>query len=465
MTLNQRKGQQRNSPPRLEKDETGEVSLPSDAYFGIETQRLLEQLPSYGIKVNALLLESMVSVKKAVLQAAFSENLFEEDVASPLAKALFQACDEMLEGEFTQDVVVDGLSGVAGHALNTNINEIIANRAGEILGDPLGSYEKVKPEKHLNQAQAVSDLYPTAMRVSLLMGLKSLKGVLLDLERTLRRKSLEFESIIKLGRIHFSDAAPVTLGQEFNAYGSSIERALKRLTEASACLKEINLGGTGIGTGFGVSVAFQAQVVQNLNSGTRLELRTADDYIRVTSSMSDFLEFSASLKELACDLAKMACDLAFLSSGPYGGIGEISLSSNYANEELLIAAYQVMANDQAVLLGSQAGRLESSIFTTLIIHNLLSSMHILEAVIAKFTTECLSKVKADSIRCRSLLENSEALLSVLVGELGLQKSREVLNRAREQKVDVKEVLRQDNLLPKETLDRLFHYKYMTSAQR
>lgn len=467
--MTQRKVQQRNSPSRLEKDEAGEINLPTDVYYGVKTQRLMQQLPAFGQRVNQRLVEGLAHTKKAVLQAAFSEKLFGSDLDSEteisLSKALFQACDELIEGEFAEDIIVDGLSGACGHALNTNLNEIISNRAGELLGDPLGSYQKVDPEKHANINQTLSDLYLTAMRVAVLLGLKQLKSILLDLERTLRRKSLEFESIIKLGRINYNDAAPVTLGQEFNAYGSSIERALKRLTEASSCLKEVNLGGALVGTGFGVSTGFQMQVLQNLSNGTRLDLRAADDYIRVTSSMSDFLEFSAGLRELACDLAKMASDLAFMASGPYGGVGEISLPSGFANEELLVAAYQSMANDQAVLIAGQAGRLEASIFTPLIIHNILSSMQILEAAIAGFTHECLSKVKADSARCRSLLENSEALLPVLVGELGLQKSREVLNRAREQNKEVKEILQEDNLLPKETLDRLFHYKYMTSAQR
>lgn len=483
----QRKGQQRNiqsSSNRVEKDDLGEIELPSDSYYGIATKRLIQTIPQYGVSVNARLIEAMVQVKRAVIQCACLDNLVDQaDFAEPVLKAILQACDEIAAGDFNHDVVVDGLSGASGHALNLNLNEIIANRAGEILQDPLGSYQKIQVNKHIEIACSLEDVYPTSMRVAILLGLKSLKSVLLDLERTLRRKSLEFESVVKLGRINLQDALPVTLGQEFNAYGSSIERALKRISEASLCLKEVNLGGTRVGTGFGVSHSFQYQVVQALAAQTKLELRPADDYIRAASSMSDFLEFSSGLRELACDLVKMANDLTFLSSGPQGGPAEISFaitnsshsanSSNLSNQlhlpnlndELIIAAYQVLANDQAVVLAAQGGKLESNIFTPVIIQAILNSMQLFESSIVAFTANCLSRVKADQLKCRSLLESSEVLLPVLAQELGIEKSIEILAQAKKQKKSIKELLFEQNLLPKDTLDRLTGYKYMTSAQR
>ena len=483
----QRKGQQRNiqsSSNRVEKDDLGEIELPSDSYYGIATKRLIQTIPQYGVSVNARLIEAMVQVKRAVIQSACLDNLVDQaDFAEPVLKAILQACDEIAAGDFNHDVVVDGLSGASGHALNLNLNEIIANRAGEILQDPLGSYQKIQVNKHIEIACSLEDVYPTSMRVAILLGLKSLKSVLLDLERTLRRKSLEFEAVVKLGRINLQDALPVTLGQEFNAYGSSIERALKRISEASLCLKEVNLGGTRVGTGFGVSHSFQYQVVQALAAQTKLELRPADDYIRAASSMSDFLEFSSGLRELACDLVKMANDLTFLSSGPQGGPAEISFaitnsshsanSSNLSNQlhlpnlndELIIAAYQVLANDQAVVLAAQGGKLESNIFTPVIIQAILNSMQLFESSIVAFTANCLSRVKADQLKCRSLLESSEVLLPVLAQELGIEKSIEILAQAKKQKKSIKELLFEQNLLPKDTLDRLTGYKYMTSAQR
>lgn len=483
----QRKGQQRNiqsSSTRVEKDDLGEIELPSDSYYGIATKRLIQTIPQYGVSVNARLIEAMAQVKRAVIQSACLDNLVEQaDFTEPVLKAILQACDEIATSEFNHDVVVDGLSGASGHALNLNLNEIIANRAGEILQDPLGSYQKIQVNKHIEIACSLEDVYPTSMRVAILLGLKSLKTALLDLERTLRRKSLEFESVVKLGRINLQDALPVTLGQEFNAYGSSIERALKRISEASLCLKEVNLGGARVGTGFGVSHSFQYQVVQALATQTKLELRPADDYIRATSSMSDFLEFSSGLRELACDLIKMANDLTFLSAGPQGGPAEISFamtnSANLSNQpnqlhlpnlpnlndELIIAAYQVLANDQAVVLATQGGRLESNIFTPVIIQAILNSMQLLESSIVAFTSNCLSRVKADQLKCRLLLESSEALLPVLAQELGMEKSIEILAQAKKQKKSIKELLFEQNLLPKDTLDRLTGYKYMTSAQR
>lgn len=459
--MTQRKGQQ-----RIEKDHFGEINVPNDSYYGIATQRLIQSIPQYGHNVSPRLVEAMAQVKRAIIHCACSEKLVDEsDFAQPVLKALLQACDELASGDFYDHIVVDGLAGASGHALNLNISEIIANRAGELLGDPLGSYQKIQICRHVDILGALEDIYPTSMRLSILLGLKSLKNILLDLERTLRRKSLEFESVVKLGRINLQDALPVTLGQEFNAYGSSIERALKRISEASTCLKEVNLGGTKVGTGFGVSHSFQYQVIQALSAQTKLELRPVDDNIKATSSMSDFLEFSSSLRELACDLIKMANDLAFLSSGPSGGVAEITLPAPNLNDELTIAAYQILANDQAVLIATQAGKLESNIFTTIIIQAILNSMQMLESSIISFTTNCLSKVKADPIRCRTMLESSEALLPVLAQELGMEKSLEIMSLAKEQKKSIKEVLFEQNLLPKDTLDRLTSYKYMTSAQR
>jgi len=471
--MNQRKGQQRNTSnhpsntaKRLERDELGEINVPGDSYYGISTARLIQSIPQYGISVSPRLVEAMAHVKRAIIQSACSEKLVAEaDFAQPVLNALLQACDETSSGEFNFDIVVDALAGASGHALNANINEIIANRAGEILGDTLGSYKKIQVNTHVDLLCALEDIYPTSMRVAILLGLKSLKTILLDLERTLRRKSLEFESVVKLGRINLQDALPVTLGQEFNAYGSSIERGLKRISEASVCLKEVNLGGTRVGTGFGVSQAFQIQVIQALSAQTKLELRPADDYIKATSSMSDFLEFSSSLRELACDLIKMANDLAFLVSGPGGGLSEIAMIAPNLNDELAIAAYQILANDQAVLVCAQAGKLESNICTPMIIQSILCSMQILESSIMAFTNNCLNRVKADPLRCRSLLESSQVLLPVLAQELGMEKAIEIMAEAKNQKKSIKEVLFEQNLLPKDTLDRLTGYKYMTSAQR
>lgn len=468
-----RKGQ-----PRIEKDEFGELTIPAGCYWGIGTARAVEYFAPTGRRNHAQLIDAIVQVKKAVAITNGELGLLNRKIWSSIS----QVCDEILAGQWREQFVVDAFGAGAGAALDINVNEVIANRACEILGDPLEAFVSVHPEKHVNLSQSTNDVYQTAMRVAALTAVKRLQAVTLELERLLRRKSLEFERIVKVGRTALRDATPVTLGQEFNCYGSTVERAERRISDATGGLEEVNLGGRVVGTGFNTSPDFSIMAVRNLVNVTNLALRPADDHFRLTQSMADFVSFSSSLKELAVDLAKLAADLRLLSSGPAAGLGEIKLpdlilqpaillpdamprtSIAPMTEPLLMVCYQIIGNDHVVSLAAQAGQLDSNSLTPAIIDNILTSMSMLEKAIEEFNRFCLSKITADSTRCRELLDKSGALAAALASELGYQKALDLIKRAQSEGADVREWLIERKLLPREAIDRIFHFKYMTTPR-
>ncbi|MBZ0189429.1 MAG: hypothetical protein K8F91_24500, partial [Candidatus Obscuribacterales bacterium] len=321
----------------------------------------------------------------------------------------------------------------------------------------------------------------TAIRVGILLYLSEFKTSLLELERLLRRKSLEFERIVKAGRTYLRDSVPVTLGQEFNAYGSAVEKSLRRIQESSDSLKEINLGGTFVGTGYNTTMEFQEKIITNLSTSVGLDLKAADDYFRLSGSMGDFVEFSGSLKELAVDLIKVANDLRLLSSGPLTGYGEIILPEVLTGpsallpehmseipippltEDLCMVCYQVLGNDHVVSLSAQSGQLEANSMTPIISNNILSSMSILDKGIREFSTHCLSRITADASRCKELFERSGAMVAALSGELGYQKALEVVKKAEAEKKDVKDFLLETKLISKASLEQLFHHRFLTTT--
>ncbi|MCA9801279.1 MAG: aspartate ammonia-lyase [Cyanobacteria bacterium HKST-UBA02] len=469
----------RKTQSRVEQDHLGEMTIPAGAFWGVSTARCLEYFGASGQRVHPKLFEAMVHVKKACATTNGELGIIDES----LSTAIVTACNEILQGELGDQSAVDSLCGGSGIALNINASEVVANRAGEILGGQPGIHDRIHPERHVNLSQAPGDAYITASRIAILLYLSQFKTCLLDLERLLRRKSLEFERIVKPGRTYLRDSVPVTLGQEFNAYGSAVEKSLRRIQESAEGLKEINLGGTFVGTGYNATTDFQRRIVDILSSSTGLELKAADDYFRLGSSMGDFVEFSSSLKELAVDLIKVANDLRLLSSGPATGFAEIVLPEVLTapsdllpdlmseapipplTEDLAMICFQVLGNDHVVTLAAQSGQLETNSMTPLISHNILSSMAILEKGILSFSTHCLARVTANSPRCREAFERSGALVAALSTELGYQKASEVVSRASASGQDVKDFLLETKLITESELDRLFHHRFMTTPGR
>lgn len=466
-----RKGQ-----PRVEADEFGEVTIPAGSYWGIGTARSLEFFAPTGQKVHPALVDAIVRVKKAV--AITNGDL--QSIGRKESNAISQVCDEIISGQWREQFVADALNGGAGIALNINVNEVLANRAGEILGDEPDAISSVDPEKHVNFGQSLNDVYPTSMRIAILTSMGKLETTLLEMERLLRRKSLEFERIVKPGRTSLRDSVPVTLGQEFNCYGSAIERGLRRIKEAAANLEEVNLGGGHVGTGFNTNPQFGALAVLHLSRIAGINLRNTDDPFRLTQSMGDFVAFSSSLKELVVDLTKIANDLRLLSSGPAAGIGEIRLpellkqpstllpgimpqaSIPPMTEQLSMICFQVLGNDHVVSLAAAAGQLESNAMTPVIIDNILRSMTMLETGLREFNRYCLNKITADAARCKDLHDSSGALIAALTSELGYQKAVDLVNQSISSGTDIKELLIDTKLMPRAALEKIFHYKYLTT---
>lgn len=466
-----RKGQ-----PRVETDEFGEVTIPGGSYWGIGTARSMELFSSTGRGTHSALVEAMAQVKKAVAITNGELGLLPKQTAS----AITQVCDEILSGQWRDQIVVDAIHGGAGIGLTININELIANRASEILGDPPESPGSVNASRHVNLFQSLSDVYTTAMRVALLNSVRKLQTTILEMERLLRRKSLEFERIVKVGRTALRDDAPVTLGQEFNCYGSTIERGLRRIKDASMSLEEINLGGRSVGTGFNTGADFALTAVRNLSNVTNLNLRPAEDYFRVTQSMSDFVSLSSSLRELAVDLVKIAFDLRLMSSGPSAGFGEIKLPDLILQpsalwpdvmpasaippitETLAMICYQVIGNDQAVCLAAQAGQLENNSMMPLVIDNTLVSITMLQKTLSDFNHHCLIKITADAGRCKELLDKSGALIAALTTEVGYEKTLAIIDQAKAHGMDVRDYLQTAKIIPRPALDKIFHYKFLTT---
>jgi aspartate ammonia-lyase len=405
---------------RIERDSLGDMQIPVGAYWGAQTARTKEHLAVSGLRTHPKLIDALVLVKKA---AAITNGEL-ESLETATSRAIVQSCDEIASGQWKEQFVADAFHWGAGEGLNANVNEVLANRGAEIVGGSVGTYDFLDPNAHVNFGHCNNDVYPTAMRIALLLSLKQLEPTLVDLERLLRRKSLEFDRVVKVGRTHLQDCSPVTLGQEFNAYGSSVERSVKRIKEASQSLLELNLGSAEIGTGYGVDANLGKKMIERLCAMTNLRLRQAEDLFRVTQSMADFLEFSSSLRGLAVDLIKICNDLKLLASGPGGGFGELSLpvvqslpnsihkeqlsdkSLPHLPECLIMACYQVLGNDYTIVLAAQSGQLEANSMTPLIIHNLLQSLDLLRNAIGPFNQKCLAGVTANIMRCNELLDKS-----------------------------------------------------------
>ena len=464
---------------RFEQDSLGEMQIPIGAYWGIRTARARDAFAINGLKPHPKIVDGTVLTKKAAALANGQIGI----LTAQVSRSIVQAADEVLNGQWRDQFVVDPYQVGGSFSHNANVNEVLANRAAEILGSSAGTYALVHPDNHVNLGQSANDVFPTAMRLAILLMLRELEPVLLDLERLLRRKSLEFDKVVKVGRTHLRDSAPITLGQEFNAYGSSVERSYRRIVEASHSLFELNIGGTSVGTGLNADPAYISLVVEKLSQLAGLQLKPAEDYFRLTQSMADFVEFSSGLKELAVELNKIANDIRLLNSGPRAGLGELALPPLLAEpaptmpeslpprfnpalaECVSMVALQVIGNDLVVTLAAQSGQLEMNVMMPSIIHNILQSMELLKQVLLPFSQRCISGIVANAARCRELLETSGMVTSTLITEIGYEKAAAIARQSQETGRSIRDLLIEQDLVASEQLDRLLQFKSMTQPGR
>lgn len=462
--------------PRFEQDSFGSIEFPANCYWGVQTGRAKEQLFTCGLPLHPKLLESLLLVKKAAAVVNAEQGRLEVSIA----KAIAEACDEAISGQWRDQFIAELLQAGAGNAININVNEVLANRAEEILGGNVGEYKIVHPDRHINLSQSVNDVFPTAMRLAILSALKEFEPVLLDLERLLRRKAVDFNKIIKIGRAHLRDSVPMTLGQEFNSFGSIVERAVKRLKEVSNCMLELNIGGTQIGTGWNTHPDYQNRMVETLTLWTKFRLKPGEDLLRLSQSMSDFVQVSSGLRELAIDLNKISSDLRLLGAGPTGGLAEINMPalaselspllpevlSDQVNpflaETLSMVCFQIIGNDASVVMAAQSGQLQTNVMSGAIIYNILNSIDLARTCVYAFNQKCLSKITANSEQCQKHFAQSGALFTALAEQIGLKKAQTLFAQYGSDGDKLRQALLKGNVVPAGVLEKIFNPACLTT---
>ena len=456
---------------RTEHDLLGALEIPDEAYYGIHTARALKNFPLTGVPLHPALVDALVTVKKAAALANRDAGLLEPR----LAGAVISACDEILAGALRDQFVVDCMQGGAGTSANMNANEVIANRAIELLGGRRGEYGLVHPLDHVNLSQSTNDVFPTAVRIAAIRLLKPVSERLAGLQTALQEKEEAFSALLKVGRTQLQDAVPVTLGQEFGAWAQAVARDRWRLYKAEERLRQVNLGGTAVGTGLNAPRAYIYGVTERLRELTGLGLARAEYLMDPTQNCDVFVEVSGLLKTAAVTLAKLSGDLRLLSSGPRAGIGEVNLPAVQAGSSIMPgkvnpviaeavgqAAFQIIADDCAVTLAAQAGQLELNAFLPLIAKNLFEQLELLGRAAEIFTERCIRGITANPQRCTELLENSLALCTALTPHIGYDKASAVAAHCRKTGKTVREAALALGVMEEAALDAALNPEKMTS---
>ncbi len=447
------------------------MQVPNDAYYGPETARAVENFPISGIRPLSEFIRATILVKKAAAEANLSLGLLDKKIG----EAIVSAADEILHGKLTDQFVVDVFQAGAGTSHNMNANEVLANRAIEILGGTKGEYKIVSPHDHVNMGQSTNDTYPTFIRVASALLADPLKQVLRDLKLALETKAKEFDRIVKSGRTHLQDASPIRLGQEFAAFASIIGDDLQRLETAVEKIMELNLGGTAVGTGLNADPRYVQLAVENLSKYTGLKFRPARNYAALMQSMTDFVDLSGTLRDLSVDLTKIANDLRLMSSGPVTGIGEIALPPvqpgssimpgkvNPVMAEMLnMICFEVMGNDLTISMAGQAGQFELNVMMPVIAYDLTQSFMILTNGVRSFTQRLVIGIRANEERCESLLEKSAAIALALNPFIGYDKAAEVAKEALATGVPLREIVLKKKLLTEKQLNEILDPYAMTT---
>jgi aspartate ammonia-lyase len=455
---------------RTERDPLGELQVPASAYYGIQTQRAVENFPISGLRAPDLLITSTVLIKKAAAEANVSIGRLAPDVA----RGIVAAADEILQGGFKDQFVVDVYQAGAGTSHNMNVNEVLANRAGEILGQPRGTYTLVHPNDHVNMGQSTNDVFPAATRLALLLGHRGLVEEAVQLASSFENKAAAFRDVLKVGRTHLQDAVPMTLGQEFSGYSGCIARGAREIDQASEQLRELNLGATAVGTGLNAGPEYIDHVIRNLRRYTNLELRSAENLFRVTQSMGDVLAYTGAKRRLAVELGKIASDLRLLSMGPRAGLSEIALPAVQPGSSIMpgkvnpsIAemvnqvCFQVIGCDTTVAIACEAGQLELNVMMPIIAWDALHASHILRQAMHALRLRCVDGLVADPQRARELLDRSTAMATSLSPYIGYAATAELAKESVRSGIPVHQLALDRKLLDAERLKEILDPEAMT----
>jgi len=455
---------------RTERDPLGELDVPADAYYGIQTARAIENFHISDLRAPDDLVVATVLIKRAAAEANEALGRLEKRVAS----AILQACDEIRAGALRDQFVVDVYQAGAGTSHNMNTNEVIANRAAEILGGARGEYTLVHPNDHVNMGQSTNDVFPTATRLALLMGMRPLVDAARGLASALQEKADAFAHVLKVGRTHLQDAVPMTLGQEFGGYAACIERGADDVEQAAEQLKELNLGASAVGTGLNAGDDYTRVAISNLARALAVDLVPAANRFRVTQSMGDIVAYSGAMRRLAVELAKVASDLRLLASGPRAGIAEIILPAVQPGSSIMpgkvnpsIAemvnqvCFQVIGCDATICAAGEAGQLELNVMMPVMAWNALHAQRILGRAMETLEMLCVDGIEADEARCRELLDRSTAVATALSPYIGYAKTAEIAKESVKTGKPIRELVLERKLLDAEHLDRILSAEEMT----
>ncbi len=453
-------------PNRIERDSLGEWAVPEDADYGVHTARAAANFPITGTLLSHYpeLIIALAMTKKAAAEANAELGALDPKIARAIAKA----CDRLIAGENHQHFIVDMVQGGAGTSTNMNANEVIANMALRELGEPRGRYEIVNPNDHVNLSQSTNDVYPTAVRLTMLREVPGLVKAQEKLIAAFQAKAGEFHDIIKVGRTQLMDAVPMRLGSEFKAFAVTVGEDIERVREFSSLLREVNLGGTAIGTGINTPRDYSRIVIGRLAGISGVPLVPAGDLIEATSDMGAFVTFSGVLKRIAVKLSKICNDLRLLNSGPRAGLGEIRLPAVQAGSSIMPGkvnpvipevvnqiAYQVIGNDLTVTLGAEAGQLQLNAMEPVIVFNILQSMRMLSRGMTVLREKCIEGIEADAERCRELLEHSLVAVTALNPYIGYAEASRVAKTALKSRCSIRDVVLAEKLMTEAQLDQAF----------
>ena len=459
-----------NTEFRVEKDSLGTKNVPVNVYYGVQSLRAAENFPITGSKVHPEFINSIACVKKASAITNCEAGVLDEKVAN----AIVQACDEILSGKLREDFIVDPIQGGAGTSYNMNANEVIANRANEILGGGLGEYNFVHPNDHVNYGQSTNDVIPTTGKLTILRLMQGLRKELVRLYDALIEKADEFDHVIKMGRTQMQDAVPIRLGQEFRAYSVAIMRGITRMDKSLEELRTINMGGTAIGTGINADEAYYARIADVLSEVSGMEFAQAGDLVDSTQNLDSFVAVSGAIKSCAVALSKMANDLRLMSSGPKTGFGEINLPAKQNGSSIMPGkvnpvipevvsqvAYKIIGNDVTITMAAEAGQLELNAFEPVIFYCLFQSIDTLTHAVATFTDNCITGITANAEHCRQLVENSVGIITAICPHVGYQPAADIAKKSLKTGEPVRELIIKEGLLTAKDLDHILDPVNMT----
>lgn len=455
---------------RIEKDSLGEIEIPYDAYYGVQTQRAVHNFPVSGWKAHPVMIDAYVYIKKAAAMTNAELGLLNKKVAA----AIIKAADEVLSGKHREHFVVDVYQAGAGTSHNMNTNEVLANRGVELLGGKRGDYKLINPNDHVNMAQSTNDTFPTAMRLASLIMAQRLMPVIKHFQKTLEKKAKQFSKVIKSGRTHLQDAAPITLGQEFEGYAEIVSRHYDLILSSQKHLADLGIGGTAVGTGLNTHTKYRSLMAKNLSKVSGLKLRPTKNYFESMQSMMPFMELSSAINNFAIDMTKITNDLRLLASGPTTGFAEIIMPAvqpgssimpgkvNPSMAEMMNQVlYQVMGNNHTVMMCSQAGQLELNVMMPVMIFNIVWMIEILKNALKAFDDKCVAGLIADEKKCRDYAEKSISIVTALNPIIGYARAAEIAKESVKTHRSIMDVIRSKNIMPEKELNKVLDLMKLT----